>query len=252
MILRRLAANLKNQNWTAIVIEFVLLVSGVFLGTEVSNWNQEREQRNKAEVFTARLREDIRFELWAEQHVINYYQDVRENAELTLDSLSGWHPLADEQFLISAYRATQFRDTDRHRATYDELVSTGTIGLIADAELRRVAVSTFTYDTYEDISKKARESEYRGLFRETVPFDVQNALLAKCGDRDIVVLDYSSIEHLLDYNCTLGLPVESIRHAAAALRAQARLLPALQLRHADLGTAISDLSTDRQSKAQKP
>lgn len=42
MILRRLVENLNQQNWTAIAIEFVLLVLGVFLGIQVSNWNAER------------------------------------------------------------------------------------------------------------------------------------------------------------------------------------------------------------------
>ncbi len=42
MILRRFAEALKQQNWTAIAIEFVLLVLGVFLGIQVSNWNAER------------------------------------------------------------------------------------------------------------------------------------------------------------------------------------------------------------------
>ena len=36
MILRHLVENLKQQNWTAIWIEFVLLVVGVFLGIQVS------------------------------------------------------------------------------------------------------------------------------------------------------------------------------------------------------------------------
>jgi hypothetical protein len=37
MILRRLAQSLREQNWTAIGIEFVLLVLGVFLGIQVAN-----------------------------------------------------------------------------------------------------------------------------------------------------------------------------------------------------------------------
>ena len=64
MILRRLSQSLKEQNWTAITIEFVLLVVGVFLGIQVSNWNAERENRQKGAVFTARLREDLRQEAW--------------------------------------------------------------------------------------------------------------------------------------------------------------------------------------------
>ena len=42
MILRRFSESLKEQNWTAILIEFVLLVVGVFLGIQVSNWNEAR------------------------------------------------------------------------------------------------------------------------------------------------------------------------------------------------------------------
>ncbi len=37
MILRRFSQSLKEQNWTAIGIEFVLLVLGVFLGIQVAN-----------------------------------------------------------------------------------------------------------------------------------------------------------------------------------------------------------------------
>ena len=46
MILRRLAHNLREQNWTAIAIEFVLLVLGVFLGIQVANWNEDRKTSN--------------------------------------------------------------------------------------------------------------------------------------------------------------------------------------------------------------
>lgn len=60
MILRRLSQSLREQNWTAIAIEFVLLVAGVFFGIQVANWNEERLTRAKAGVFTARLVEDLR------------------------------------------------------------------------------------------------------------------------------------------------------------------------------------------------
>lgn len=248
MFLRRLAANMRDQNWAAIAIEFVLLVCGVFLGIEVSNWNQEREQRNKAAVFTARLREDVRYELWAEQSLIEYYGAARKHAGLALDALSGRRQLTDEQFLVSTYRATQIQTISRARAAYDELVSTGTIGLIADSGLRSAAISFFSTDVYETTATKAQESEYRRLFRESVPYEVQDALLERCGDRPIKALDYASLAHQLDYQCTLSMPAESIAKAAAALKAQSRLLPSLQLRRADLATAITNLSKDRNGK----
>ena len=42
MILRRVSANFRRQDWTAIGIELVIIVIGVFLGMQVSNWNAAR------------------------------------------------------------------------------------------------------------------------------------------------------------------------------------------------------------------
>ena len=55
MILRRLAQHLRDQNWTAIFIEFVLLVLGVFLGIEAANWNEQRELSERKTSAIARL-----------------------------------------------------------------------------------------------------------------------------------------------------------------------------------------------------
>ena len=250
MILRRLATSLKEQNWTAIAIEFVLLVLGVFLGIQVGNWNQERELRAKADTFSARLREDLRRELWFERALIEYSRQVRRNAELTLAALYGREPSTDEQFLVSAYRATQYMYANQHRATFDELVSTGSMDLITDSALRGIANATFMNPLIDKIRDRSIDSEYRKLFRESVSFEVQNALTARCGDRPPRAYDYAALAHMLDYPCTLGLPEAAIRDAAAALRAQPRLVPALQLRHADIGTAISDLSLDMDRKAR--
>ena len=59
MILRRLSRSLRDQNWTAIVIEFLLLVAGVFLGIQVANWNQARVDRAEYEAALVRLGAEI-------------------------------------------------------------------------------------------------------------------------------------------------------------------------------------------------
>ena len=55
MILRRFAEALKQQNWGAIAIEFVLLVLGVFLGIQVANWNDDRKNQQREAEVIARL-----------------------------------------------------------------------------------------------------------------------------------------------------------------------------------------------------
>ena len=54
MILRRVVEQLKHQHWAAIAIDLVIVVLGVFIGMQVSNWNEERETRQRAAVFSER------------------------------------------------------------------------------------------------------------------------------------------------------------------------------------------------------
>lgn len=60
MILRRFSQSLKEQNWTAIAVEFVLLVAGVFLGIQAANWNEERSERALVRGHLSEILQDLR------------------------------------------------------------------------------------------------------------------------------------------------------------------------------------------------
>jgi hypothetical protein len=241
MILRRIIAHLRKQEWTAIAIDFVIVVLGVFVGMQVSNWNEERETRARAETYSARLADDLRDEAWRTEYLIAYYKEVLANAERAVGALTDGPALSDEQLLISAYRATQYLYYGTRRATYDEMVATGDIGLIADDRLRETALALYADPTIGIITDEAMNSEYRRIFRRAVPADVQRALLDNCGDRIVEPGDFQGIVGSIDYACELDLPAAKIAAAAARLRADAALLSALQLRFADLETAILNL-----------
>ncbi len=241
MILRRVIDHVRNQQWTAIWIDLVIVILGVFIGTQVSNWNAERETDKKAAVFSERLKRDMLLEAWGYESLIEYYKDVALNADRTLATMEGELQLSDEQFVISAYRATQYKYNDRYRATYDEMVSTGTIGLIADQKLRETAIIVFTSPLFDEISADGQKSEYREIFRRAVLKDVQRELQKKCGDLYVNPLDYKAIVKSLDYPCKLDVPQEKINAAAKALRANENFVPSLQLRYADIETALANL-----------
>ncbi len=42
MLLRRVIEHVKTQNWTAVAIDFVIVVVGVFMGIQLGNWNEAR------------------------------------------------------------------------------------------------------------------------------------------------------------------------------------------------------------------
>lgn len=59
MLLRRITQNVKDQNWTAIGIDFVIVVTGVFLGIQLGNWNEARVDQSKERAFVERMRVDV-------------------------------------------------------------------------------------------------------------------------------------------------------------------------------------------------
>ena len=244
MILRRFVANLKQQQWTGVFIELVIVVLGVFIGMQVSNWNQQRATDQQSEIFTARLKADLRAEDWTYQFLIAYNQEVLANANRAVDALDGKATLSDEALLVSAYRATQYKNRNRHGATYDELISTGAIGLIRDQTLRETAMRLYNIATFDSLAREGLQSRYREALRMRLPNDVQRALGKNCGDRYIKPGDYAAVHGDLDYPCATGLSAQSIAESAKALRSDANLVPYLRLRIADLETRLVDLTSN--------
>ncbi len=153
MILRRIIAHVRKQEWTAIAIDFLIVVVGVFIGIQVSNWNTARSERQRGIELAERLTSDLRTEAWFLSNFEEYYDDVRDNAERALAVLEGRASASDQALLVSAYRATQYVSALRARSTYDEIISTGAIGLISDQALRET--STLLRIVREKTAEKA-------------------------------------------------------------------------------------------------
>ncbi len=242
MLLRRVIEQVREQNWTAIAIDFVIVVIGVFMGIQVANWNEARGLRQKSADFTAQLKTDLRAEGWRYQMLLEYYRDVRTAAQATADALDGKLALSNEVLLVNAYRATQYKQGAERRSTYDELVSTGNIGLITDRDFRQLVVRAYSINAIDNIVRDGVASRFRAWFRTNIPTDVQHALSSQCGDRVVAVGDFGGLDAMIDYPCRTGLSVEAIDAAVESLHAEPRVLGWLRLRIADIDTGLNDMS----------
>ena len=63
MILRRISEHVRDQNWFAVGVDFVIVVIGVFIGIQVSNWNTAREDRSNETLYLGYLAEDLQSDL---------------------------------------------------------------------------------------------------------------------------------------------------------------------------------------------
>jgi hypothetical protein len=59
MILRRLTQHVKDQNWFAVGLDFVIVVVGVFLGFQVTEWNAQRLARLDEQSLIERLTDEF-------------------------------------------------------------------------------------------------------------------------------------------------------------------------------------------------
>ena len=241
MILRRIIAHFRKQEWTAIAIDFIIVVVGVFVGLQVNNWNGAREKMARAEILAQRLSDDFGIELWVASSLLDYNRSVFENALRVLDDLTGVAPLPDDKFMIAAFRASNFNNYTPASSTYRELVSSGGLELVARSPLGGVAAIFYEASIIPDIVADGRSSDYRRLYRSITPVRVQLHLSAQCGDRYSSVDDVLNHASLIAYPCELKLPSDAISEAASALRGRPELAEALRLRIATLATQNYDL-----------
>ena len=136
MLLRRVIEHVKAQNWTAVALDFVIVVVGVFIGIQVANWNAARAERKLGEDYTVRLIADLENDLAGARTQTSYYDDVTKSIETTDRLLASPDP--DPQALvIAAYRASEFSNNPPNRATWDQIVRTPTRTPVRGCRTRR-------------------------------------------------------------------------------------------------------------------
>jgi len=63
MLLRRVTKHVRDQNWFAVLIDFVIVVVGVFIGIQVANWNDEQGDRHRETIILQNIANDIRSDI---------------------------------------------------------------------------------------------------------------------------------------------------------------------------------------------
>ncbi len=59
MILRRIIAHFRKQEWTAIALDFLIVVVGVFVGLQVNNWNAANTERATEQQLLTKIQRDV-------------------------------------------------------------------------------------------------------------------------------------------------------------------------------------------------
>ncbi len=177
MILRRLSQSLKDQNWAAIAIEFVLLVLGVFLGIQVANWNEERVERAQEKGLLVRLHEDFSEMVAGQTRDLRFLDQQLADQGVILKSLDACH--VDEEDGVAFQRGINMlgyiNPPRLLRRTVDEMGAAGTRDTIENEAIKRelaaiVAIAEWRNQGYDATARLTEH--YRYIVEERVRYDL--------------------------------------------------------------------------------
>jgi len=162
LILRRITEHVKTQNWFAVALDFLIVVVGVFIGIQVSNWNAARSDEKTAQEYVFRIQDDLNADFREIDLVPNAARERMSVIKLVLERAEKDPPPASfylhecvyqpctgevifeavegfsvEQPFAANDVLANLREFDPVRHTYDALISMGDIGLLRDEYLTR-------------------------------------------------------------------------------------------------------------------
>ena len=239
MILRRVIGHFRKQEWTAIAIDFVIVVVGVFVGIQVANWNELEADKRLGRVYAERLTSDLGKDLVARRALADYFGAVLASVERTNALLAD--PRSDaKDLVVSAYRASEINYSPPTRATWDEIVSSGDTGLLPRAALEGGVTDYYASDTARFVFDSLSDSAYRHRVRTIIPLDLQKALREGCSD---VRNETQEIVGFMA-ECSLAIAPGVIEATAAALRTDAAIQAELRYQYSEVFSARANISGD--------
>ena len=150
MLLRRITKHVKDQNWFAVGLDFVIVVVGILIAFQITNWSEARQDRFDERVVLERLEQDFEQIL---DRADNSLADHKRNLEAAGRLILGIRNQAfeEETLLDDVGAASNFSTSPGPSATFTQLMSSGRLELIPDQELRRALTE---YHAYLDFSRR--------------------------------------------------------------------------------------------------
>ena len=216
MVIRRIREHVTAQNWFAVAIDLAIVVAGVLIATQANNWNANRIERDKGHAYRVRLIEELRTTEQGMRGIKLYYGDARTHALAALAVLRTPGSPGGEAFLVDSYQATQVLPRAARHATYDEILQSGSLELVGSPD-ERARLANYFWRMDGLVSLDSVSPAYRERLRSVMPYEVQQAIVAKCGE---ILSDLGNGLMLsrIPEHCAIGLDPGLTAQASAQIR----------------------------------
>jgi hypothetical protein len=184
MLLRRVIQHLRKQEWTAIAIDFVIVVVGVFVGLQVSNWNEARVEGERSREYMSRIRAELVADISELERHRDFWRQVANEgyAAISYAETGARGGATDWEILRSFLNASQSWQFTFVDTTYSELRSAGELRLISDANLRTALADYYVLVAARrgGLGHYQLLPEYREMVRGRVRSDIMRYYWQAC------------------------------------------------------------------------
>lgn len=162
MRLHRVIEHLKAQQWTAVALDLLITVVGVFIGIQVSNWNSERQDRRQSREVLVHLQQEFKEFDRAARSLADFYEGSLKNQMVLLASLRAGQIRPEDRDKVrdAVALGLLYGDPPPPSGTYRDLLSSGKLDLIRDKDLR---IKMIEYDQSIDIVARSDTNIQLGL-----------------------------------------------------------------------------------------
>jgi hypothetical protein len=215
---------LRAHDWTSALIELVIVIGGILIALQVSNWNQDRTDRERGARFAQRLVAELASDQRAIDEALTFWRKVGDYGKAAMANSEQSARVDGDRWktVLAYYQASQLYPFELEDTTFLEMRDGGGLALIADESLRkRIA------DYYRMGGAGLRANilyhrpEYRQEIRGLTPWHVQEYIWSHCFHQG-----KGASQELLD--CASPLSDDEAQALLDAYRASPTLLPRLR------------------------
>jgi hypothetical protein len=195
MILRRLATAIRKQSWLTLVLELVVVVAGIFLGLQVDSWNDARKDRVLEQQYLSSLKADLHADIEELDGAIALAKSRAQLGRLLISSIGKDRVEGDpNEFIWAVYSSFLLNYPSYTRATINDLLSTGNLQLLQDANLKAAVAEYYTDIEYREqwkINWREAQIDMERTLPHLLDFDVREAgLLRYTGGPDWITKEF--------------------------------------------------------------
>ena len=201
MLLRSITKHVKDQNWFAVALDFFIVVAGILIAFQISNWNDLQSSKAELRTSLTRLDKEITHNVGLIDHVLLYYKDGQADMTLGREALNACEYSPEAQAALEGIFFDLVEDVQPNFVTValDQIAGQGRYQELLSAEFQQ------DFGSFAGRLKEEHEqltNHYDKMFSHHINFhpDVDAYFSGDPGDTD----DY------VGWGFKLGKPFEEI------------------------------------------